>query len=343
MSSSPKILIIKRRYLGDIVLLSRLITSLRTFWPKANICILVDPAYADILKLNKQVDDIIIHRGGVGLVRTAFSIYGKGFTHVLDLDNRRDTAFLTRLSRAKIRVGLHHGPAVLMPDSYSDLAIAPAEFFEAHHISDFYGYVLTPIKIALAPVAQPLQPLPADVEMIRELPEFHSTATPRLLIHPGSRSHYRLWPGEFFAEVCDQISSSGIASVTLVGGATDQDFIDNICALARSKPLRISRFLTTSQLAALFSQYDRVLCHDSGPMHVAAAMGTPVVALFGSQSVQTWRPIGDHHRILQAPLPCQRCVAPASCEPSDSYRNYCVRNIPVSSVLDALKSSFAAE
>jgi ADP-heptose:LPS heptosyltransferase len=61
---------------------------------------------------------------------------------------------------------------------------------------------------------------------------------------------------------------------------------------------------TIGALAALMSQFDAVLCHDSGPMHVAAAVGTPVVALFSSQNATIWRPLGAGHTVLQTELPC---------------------------------------
>src|SRR4030095_9523512 len=92
------------------------------------------------------------------------------------------------------------------------------------------------------------------------------------------------------------------------------------------------------RLAALLAQFDVLLCHDSGPMHLAAAVGTPVGALFGPQKATIWRPIGRHHAVLQTPLPCA-CIgsaAPTPCVPSDSYRSYCVRKLPADDVFIAL-------
>jgi ADP-heptose:LPS heptosyltransferase len=77
-------------------------------------------------------------------------------------------------------------------------------------------------------------------------------------------------------------------------------------------------------------------------MHVATAVGTPVVALFGSQNVALWRPVGDRHILLQATTPCgDACVAPGQCVPSDSYRSYCVRRIAVDEVCTAIRTLFA--
>ena len=73
-------------------------------------------------------------------------------------------------------------------------------------------------------------------------------------------------------------------------------------------------------------------------MHVAAAVGTPVVALYGSQNTTLFRPVGEGHSLIQAPLPCTDCVAPEQCVPADSYRNYCVRRISTDQVYSAVRA-----
>jgi ADP-heptose:LPS heptosyltransferase len=75
---------------------------------------------------------------------------------------------------------------------------------------------------------------------------------------------------------------------------------------------------------------------------LAAAVGTPVVALFGSQNATVWHPLGDRHTVLQAPLPCADCVAPQVCVREDSYRNYCVRRISEEDVFHALQTALRA-
>jgi ADP-heptose:LPS heptosyltransferase len=74
-------------------------------------------------------------------------------------------------------------------------------------------------------------------------------------------------------------------------------------------------------------------------MHVVASVGTPVVALFGSQNATIWRPLGDRHTVLQTPLPCA-CLggnAPGPCVKGDAYRSYCVRMIAEAEVFAAVK------
>ena len=77
-------------------------------------------------------------------------------------------------------------------------------------------------------------------------------------------------------------------------------------------------------------------------MHVAAAVGTPVVALYGSQNAVLFRPAGEGHLLLQPSLPCgAACVAPGECVPGDSYRTYCVRRLSVAEVLAGVRDQLA--
>ena len=76
-------------------------------------------------------------------------------------------------------------------------------------------------------------------------------------------------------------------------------------------------------------------------MHLAAAVGTPVVALYGSQNPALFRPVGEGHRLLIPPMPCTACVAPDACRPADSYHNYCVRRLTTEEVYAAVECALA--
>src|SRR5271157_1679379 len=101
MPTAPRILVIRRRYLGDIVLLGSLLRNLRLHWPGAHLAALVEPVWAPILALNPDVDAVVglpagiaAWPGFVGALRRA------RYTHVLDIDNTEKTALVARLSGA---------------------------------------------------------------------------------------------------------------------------------------------------------------------------------------------------------------------------------------------------
>ena len=165
-------------------------------------------------------------------------------------------------------------------------------------------------------------------------------AGPVLLVHPGTRSPWRRWPAERFAAACDYAQDELGAQAVLVGGPGEQAVIAEILRHTRTHILTLSEPPSVGRLAALAQLSRVILCHDSGPMHVAAAVGTPVIALYGSQNAALFRPMGEGHTVLQPPLPCITCVSPGRCVPDDSYRNHCVQNIPVATVRSALARCF---
>jgi ADP-heptose:LPS heptosyltransferase len=136
------------------------------------------------------------------------------------------------------------------------------------------------------------------------------------------------------------MQQTGRASVTLIAGPAEQAVVADIRQKMQTIPAIIDQLLPVTRLAALFKSFDLLLCHDSGPMHLATAVGLPVVALFSSQNINEWRPLGPRNITLQPPLPCTNCVAPKECVPSDSYRNYCVRNIAPERVCAILDEHF---
>jgi ADP-heptose:LPS heptosyltransferase len=344
----PRILVIKRRYLGDIVLLGIFFRSLRRHWPEALIQVLVEEPYAGILALNPDVDGAqIIPKKSTALGRW-FSLLralrNVHYTHVLDLDNTEKTAWLARVTGAPLRAALHlRDQRIRLPRFYTHHEAVEPEFRRTQHITAYYNRLLRPLGVPEDKSPLQLQPSPADRIWAHTLPAV--TALPRdrpkLLLHPGSRSAFRIWPVENFAVVCDQIQREEIASVTLLAGPAEQAVIAAIRERMQTPVTIVDQQMPVARLAALFQCFDLLLCHDSGPMHLATAVGLPVVALFGSQNIDEWRPLGAGNIALQPPLPCTACVAPGVCNPDDSYHNYCVRNITPYRVLAAIRERLA--
>jgi ADP-heptose:LPS heptosyltransferase len=129
----------------------------------------------------------------------------------------------------------------------------------------------------------------------------------------------------------------------LVAGQAEIAFIDDIQRHATTPLTCLRQNFSLPQLGALLSTFDLLLCHDSGPMHLAAAVGTRVVALYGSQDRSVFAPIGADHICLSPPLPCTNCVLPDLCKADDSYRTYCVRNIREEDVLRAIQQQLRTD
>lgn len=335
MSAAPHLLIIRRRYLGDIVLLGSLLRNLKLHWPAARLAVLCEPAYAPILDLNPDVDAKWLFPQSVReWPSLLWRLRRAGFTHVIDLDNRDKTALLTRATGAAVRLTQRHAEKLHLPSFYTQHELLPREFLDTRHITDLYLRPLEKLGVPLRTRECRIIPRANDVAAGRALLRGAS-----LLVHPGSRSAWRIWPPANYARVLDTLHRTHGITAAIIGGPGEQATVDEISRLTTAPLVRIEQRLSVTQLAGLFAATRILLCHDSGPMHVAAASGTRVVALFGSQPMNIWMPVGERHTTLQPPLPCVNCVSPGQCTPDDSYHNHCVRHISVERVLAAVSEA----
>jgi ADP-heptose:LPS heptosyltransferase len=337
LAEAPRVLVVRRRYLGDIVLLGSVFRNLRLHWPSAHLVALTETPYAGVLPLNSDVNETLTFPRAIGEWPGFLRALRRArFTHVLDFDNTEKTAVLTRVTGASVRVAFDRDLVKFRyPRLYTHSAKVTNAFYDSHHITETYLQLLKPLGVPLASREVRLVPRPADVETARKLAPRGGR---KILLHPGSRSAHRIWPPERFAAVCVRLQDELDAQAFLVGGPAEPELLQQIRSHAKTHLVALDRPLPVGGFAALAAQFDVFLCHDSGPMHVVAAVGTPVVALFGSQNATIWRPLGDRHTILQTPLPCA-CLgdaAPSPCVKGDGYRSYCVRKITEAEVFAAV-------
>jgi heptosyltransferase III len=342
-ADAPHVLVIRRRYLGDIVLLGSVFRNLRLHWPNAEITALTEAPYAGVLPLNPDVNATLTFPRRLTEWPAILRVLRRArFTHVLDFDNTEKTAALTRLTGALLRVAFDRELIKFRwRRCYTHTAKVANAFYDSHHITETYLQLLQPIGVRVATREVRLVPRPADLEAARKIVP---RGGKKILLHPGSRSPHRVWPPERFAAVGDRLQDELGAQVFLVAGPAEQPLVQQIRAHAKSHLVAVDRSLSVGEFAALAAQFDVFLCHDSGPMHVAAAVGTPVVALFGSQNATIWRPLGDRHTVLQTPRPCA-CIgaaAPTPCVKDDAYRSYCVRMLTEPQVFAAVAAQLTS-
>ncbi len=336
----PRVLVIRRRYLGDIVLLGSVLRNLRLHWPDAHLTVLTEAAYSGVLALNPDVD------GALEFPRRATEWFGflralrrARFTHVLDFDNTEKTALVARLTGADVRATFDRELIPFRyPRFYTHTAKITNAFYDSHHITE--TYLALPAELGVPIVSHEVRLVPAPDDVAAMAPPAGQTQPFRVLIHPGSRSAHRIWPLERFAAVADHLQDRLNAQVFVTAGPSEQKLVEQIRAHAKTHLVAASAPRHVGGLAAMLSHFDVFLCHDSGPMHVAAAVGTPVVALFGSQNATIWRPLGAKHTVLQTSLPCAclGAAAPTPCVREDSYRSYCVRLLHEDQVFAAVAS-----
>ena len=343
--SAPRILVIRRRYLGDIVLLGSVVRNLRLHWPGAHITFLTEAAYAGVVSLHPEINAALTFpRGALAWPRFVAALRRARFTHVLDFDNTEKTALVTRLTGASVRATFNRELIVhRYPRFYTHAAKVTNAFYDSHHITETYLALPAAIGVPIVSREVRLEPRAADISAAQRL---LPAGGKKILVHPGSRSAHRVWPVERFAAVCDRLQDERDAQVFLTAGPAEQSLIEGIRRAAKSHLVVIPPAVQVGAFAALAAQCDAFLCHDSGPMHIAAGVGTPVVALFGSQNATIWRPVGGHHTVLQTALPCACFPAgavPSACVKGDSYRSYCVRQLNEAEVFSAVSRILTSE
>jgi len=335
----PRILVIRRRYLGDIALLGSVFRNLRLHWPEAQIALLAERAYAPVAALHADLDRVRSFPTKLAQwPRFIRELRRTRFTHVLDFDNSDKTALVTRLTGAPVRVTYERELNPFRQRwAYTATAKVTDRAYHSRHITETYLDLLGAIGVPIRSRENALRPSEADQARVTRFarPPAFGEAPLRILLHPGSRSRARLWPVERFAAVCDRLQNELDAQIFLVAGPTERMIAQEIRDAARTHLVLIDEVFSIAEFAALCRHFDLMLCHDSGPMHVAAGVGTPVVALYGSQNTTIWSPSGTRHTILQAPLPSTGLT-------TDSYRDHWVRKLTVEQVYDAVAAAAQA-
>lgn len=155
-----------------------------------------------------------------------------------------------------------------------------------------------------------------------------------VLVHPTSRGMHKCWTPQAYAELIDGVQASG--KKVVISGAPDEHemtFVRAVLEQCYSKPADISGQLRLMELAALIQKAERLLCVDSVPMHMAAALGTPLLALFGPTDELQWGPSGARVEIMASDRPCRPCFKQGC---GGSGRSQCMSDLRADNVQQRL-------
>jgi len=129
---------------------------------------------------------------------------------------------------------------------------------------------------------------------------------PLAVLHPGARWASKLWPPASWANLAEWFHGQGF-QVAVTGSRSDQELIAGIAAQCRAPLLNLAGRTSLAQLAAILRKARIAVTTDTGAMHLAAALGTPVTALFGPTAPWRTGPFGDGHQVVRLNLPCSPC------------------------------------
>jgi predicted lipopolysaccharide heptosyltransferase III len=330
--SFANILVVKLRHIGDVLLATPVFRTLRQAFPQAKLTALLNHGTEDVLRHHPDLNDILVVEKGAPAAQLRFllNLRRKRYDCVVDLTDGDRSAFMSLVTGASTRVGFnaeHRWRGLL----YTHVAKPSPE--DAHRIEYDLATVRT---LGLAPAtSRPALYISPDEELAakRALDEaLGSDQKPSRLIvmQPGARYSLKVWPPERFAELADRLSQAGSCRILLGGDVREREVAEAVQGLARCRPTVVAGRFSLLEFGALLKQSDLFIGNDGGAMHIAAAVGTPVVALFGPTYPQRWGPRGSPSEIVYKGLDCRACYHPV-CIRGDQN---CMRLISVDEVFD---------
>jgi len=330
------ILIIKPSSFGDVIQALPVAAGIRAFLPGARISWLVNTQYARLLANNPCVDRVFLFERDLwrvrrDIIRAALTFAAlcrtlrrAGFDAVLDLQGLFRSGFLAAVTAAPVRAGfasarecahLFYNRRVRIPDA------------EMHAVE---RYLLLPgaLGCGRSTVTFPLGVGDEERRWADGVLCGMGGRGASVGLSPAARWKTKRWPARSFAALGDALSSAG-ADVVVVGGPAGEAAA--VARLMRRQPVIADRIVDPLKMAALVRRLDVLVTNDSGPMHLAAAVGTPVVALFGPTNPLRTGPYGAGHRVICAPVDCRPCYERV-CPRDDD----CMRTIGVETVQAAV-------
>jgi heptosyltransferase III len=326
-----RILVTRMKFIGDVVLTTPVIRSLRHALPDAFIAYMGDAAAVSLLEQNPYLNEIIPFDFSAPTLReqprVAWLLRRRRFDMVIDLFGNPRSALLTRLSGAPVRVGLDRpGRGRFYTVRVQD---APRR------------------KTAVAFHEQFLQAV--GIEPVYHTPELFLTDQERhagkaalggagriVALQPGATWPAKKWTPEGFAGVAGRLQKEYNVEVVLTGGPKDADVVQQVRALSGGS-LRTFIGLPLRQLAALYAAAAVVVSNDAGSMHIAAAIGTPTIGIFGPGEEDIWFPYDPAmgHKALRKDVPCHPCHLDICTREGAGFME-CMRILTVDEVTDAV-------
>jgi 3-deoxy-D-manno-octulosonic-acid transferase/heptosyltransferase-1 len=334
--------------IGDVVHTLPALNSLRRHFPWAHITWLVEAGAAELLAGHPALDRLLISRRkqwAQGLKT------GRRCEHLRQiqqfLKDLRDTrydmifdfqaaikgAMLIALARGRRKIGFGPGMA---HQEHSYLVLnekIPMISMETHALERG----LTLLEAVGIPTEEVEYRLPIGPETRRTVSQWldyqkNGQGRPAVAINPVAKWETKLWPADRFAGLADRIIDDYGATVFFTGGPPDTDIIASIIQNMRHNAENLAGKTSLIELAAVYEHMACIISTDTGPMHIAAAVGKPVVALFGPTAEWRTGPYGAGHRIVTAREACRPCFKRTCATKA------CMRSISVDQVMEHLKA-----
>jgi 3-deoxy-D-manno-octulosonic-acid transferase/heptosyltransferase-1 len=317
---------------------------LRKHFPEARLDWVVEEESSQIIDAHKGIDNLIISRrkswqkrllkGREGfaalteIIRFLKELRSNEYDLVIDLQGLFKSAILAGLSRGKRKIGPNWGR------EGSDLFLTERPFFvdADKHAVDKYLKVAEYLGCEKDSWEGHIPIRESDKKSIDKV--FHDRGIKDqslVAINPFAKWTTKLWEPERFAALAGRLQKELACHIVFTGSRQDRAEIDAIMERLEEKPVNLAGKTSLKELAYLYSKSQLLVTTDTGPMHIAAAMGCPVVALFGPTAPWRTGPYGEGHSVIRDEIECSPCFS-KKCEHVS-----CMRNITVDRVFETVK------
>ena len=334
---NKKILVFNVNWLGDVLFSTPAFKALRETYPKAHIACIVHPRAKEILEGNPNIDEIIIFDEKV----KDKHLINK-FKFISGLQKRKfDTVYLFHRSFTRLMLMV----MASIPNRIGYKAKKRSSLFLTKRIPlpganmHRVEYFLNILRACGIPCRDRNYEFFVDSQSRRKIKQMLDSAGLKerdllVVLNPGGNWLLKRWVPEYFSELANALIRDFNAKIIISGSEKDVALAQSIAEKLEQKPLIACGKTTLKELGALIEASSLFVSGDSGPMHIAASLGVPVLALFGPTSPDITGPIGKGEiRIIHKDVGCQ-----IPCYKVDCKDNRCMKAISVSDCLEAVKS-----
>ncbi len=338
-----RILLIRLRNIGDVLLMVPTVRAFRQAYPKAFISALVNSGTEEVLTANPLLDEVLVSdprwkelswfEHWRSELAFAAAVRRRRFDLVVNLTEGDRGAFLCLASGAAFKSGIYENSKALWWKKRIFDHFVRIPDWRAHMVEQMLE---TPRSLGI-----PITDKRVEIFFTQEDRDYIerllaegglASGAATVHVHPTSRWLFKCWRDEGMARVIDRLEATRKVKVVLTAGSEDRERkkIDSILESCKSRPINLTGKITLKQLAALSRRSLFFIGVDTAPMHIAAAVGTPVIALFGPSGEFHWGPWGEGHVVIKKEMDCRPC-GKDGCQ--GSKRSRCLEEITEEEVM----------
>ena len=344
MSSSEKkaeigprrILLVRTDRIGDVILSTPVAIALKKHFPETEVAFLVREYTRPLVQSCPAVDSVLSlesfqsPQGKLRIRALVRYLREQKFDAVVHLHPRAELAWAAWLAQIpkNIGTGYRFFSFLFSHRIYEHRKTA------ARHEAEYNLRLLRPLGLTEAAVQFDLRVDATSRERVEAILREQGIVpgTPLVVLHPGSGGSARDWPPEYFADLAQRVRQSGKARVVITGSADEKDLLEPHLQSAKMKPVSLAGRLSFKELAALLRRADVMVANSTGPLHLAVAVGTEVVAFYPPIRAcrpERWGPYGRRGDVLMSQQ--EEC---RKCQKSGERYCACMRAIPVDLALE---------